>query len=66
MVAWPETKPLLSNGTLAYWVSSESSCHCENNSQFVVRPKRRNNQEREKRLSTLYLELLIILDFWQF
>jgi hypothetical protein len=30
VVAWPEPKTLLSNGTLAYWVSPESSCHCKN------------------------------------
>ncbi len=52
--------------TPAYWVSPESSCHCENNSHIVLRPTRRNIGEREKRLSTSYLELLIILDFWLF
>jgi hypothetical protein len=35
----------------------------ENDSHIVLRPKCRNIGEREKRLSTLYLELLIILDF---
>jgi hypothetical protein len=47
----------------AYWVSPESSCHYENDSHIVLRPKCRNIGEREKRLSTSYLELLIILDF---
>jgi hypothetical protein len=45
------------------WVSPESSCHCDNNSHIILRLKRRNIGEREKRLSTSYLELLIILDF---
>jgi hypothetical protein len=31
IVSWPEPKPLWSNGTPAYWVSPESSCHGENN-----------------------------------
>jgi hypothetical protein len=52
--------------TPAYWVSPESSCHCENDSHIVLRPKRRNIGEREKRLSTSYLEMLIILDFLLF
>jgi hypothetical protein len=30
IVAWPEPKTLWSNGTLAYWVSLESSCHGKN------------------------------------
>jgi hypothetical protein len=30
VVAWPEPEPLLSNGTPAYWVLLESSCHCKN------------------------------------
>ncbi len=63
IVAWPEPEPLWSNGTPAYWVLPESSCHCENDSHIVLRPKRMNNGKREKRLSTLYLELLFILDF---
>jgi hypothetical protein len=47
----------------AYWVSPESSCHCENNSHIVLRPKRRNIREREKRLSTSanYLRFLAFL-----
>ncbi len=61
--AWSELKPLWSNGTPAYWVSLESSWSCENNSHIVLRPKCRNNGERENRLSTSYLELLIALDF---
>jgi hypothetical protein len=52
--------------TPAYWVLPESSCHCENNSHIVLRPKHRNIGERDKRLSTSYLELLIILDLWLF
>jgi hypothetical protein len=64
MVAGAQTT--LVQWTLAYWVLPESSCHCENNSHVVLRPKRRNIGEREKRLSTSYLELLIILDFWLF
>ncbi len=52
--------------TPAYWVSPENSYDCENNSHIVLRPKCRNIREREKRLSTSYLELLIILDFWLF
>jgi hypothetical protein len=31
-----------------------------------MRAKCRNNLEKEKQLSTLYLRLLIILDFWFF
>ncbi len=42
--------------TPAYWVSPESSCHCENDSHIVLRPKCRNIGERDKRLSTMYLE----------
>jgi hypothetical protein len=30
IVAWPEPKPLWSNGTPAYWVAPESSCHGKN------------------------------------
>jgi hypothetical protein len=56
---WLEPKPLLSNRTPGYWVLPESSCHCENNAHILLRPKHRNNGEREKRLSTSYLELLI-------
>jgi hypothetical protein len=66
IVGWPEPQPLWSNGTPAYWVLPESSCHCENNSHILLRLKHRNNREREKRLSTLYLELLINLDVWFF
>ncbi len=51
--------------TPAYWISPESSCHCEKNSHIVLRPKHGNNPEREKLLATSYLELLII-DFWHF
>ncbi len=36
VVAWPEPKPLLSNGTPTYWVYPESSCHRENNSHIVL------------------------------
>ncbi len=32
--------------------------------QTILRLKRRNNEEKEKRLTTSYLRLLIILDFW--
>jgi hypothetical protein len=64
MVAGAQTT--LVQWTLAYWVLLESSCHCEKNSQVVLRPKHRNIGEREKRLYTSYLELLIILDFWLF
>ncbi len=60
VVAWPKPKPLLSNGTSEYWVSLKSFCHCETNSCIVLRPKCRNEAEREKRLSTSYLELLFI------
>ncbi len=52
--------------TPAYWASPESSCHCENNSHIVMRPKCRNNEENKNRLYTTYLRLLIILDFWLF
>ncbi len=31
IVAWPEPKSLWSNGTPAYWVFLESSCHGKNN-----------------------------------
>jgi hypothetical protein len=41
----------------------ESSCHFENDYHIVLRPNRWNIGEREKRLSTPYLELLIVLDF---
>jgi hypothetical protein len=61
MVAGAQTT--LVQWTLAYWVLPESSCHCENDSYVVLRLKCRNIGEREERLSTLYLELLIILDF---
>ncbi len=50
VVAWPEPKPLLSNGTTEYWVSPESSCHCDNGYPIVLRPKLRNNREREKKV----------------
>jgi hypothetical protein len=65
-VGWPEPELLWSNGTPAYWILPESSCHCEKNSHIVLRPKHRNIGERDERLSTLYLQLLIILDFWLF
>jgi hypothetical protein len=74
IVAWPEPK-LLGGwspnhfGPMApgiYWVSPESSCHCENDSNILLRPKHKNIGERDKRLSTFYLELQIILDFWLF
>ncbi len=73
IVAWPETK--LSGGrSLNHFgpidpsilVLPESSCHCENNSHIILRLKHRNIREREKRISTSYIELLIILDFWLF
>ncbi len=63
VVVWPDPKTLRSDGTPAYWVLLESSCHYKNNQQIVLRPQRMNNQEKEKRLSTLYLGLLMILDF---
>jgi hypothetical protein len=34
--------------TPAYWVLPECSCHCENDSHIVLRPKRRNTGERDK------------------
>ncbi len=49
--------------TPTYWVSPESWCHCKNDSRIVMRAKRRIYVEKEKRLSTSYLQLLIILDF---
>jgi hypothetical protein len=42
------------------------SCHCKNNSHIVLRPKSRTKLIKEKRFSTSYLELLIILDFCKF
>ncbi len=72
IVAWRETK-LYAAGARTTLVQcnpgilgNTGTCHCKNNSYIVLRPKRRNNGEREKRLSTLYLELLIILDFGLF
>ncbi len=50
----------------AYWVSPESSCHCENDLCIGMRATHRIHLEKEKRLSTSYLQLLIILDFWHF
>ncbi len=73
VVAWPSPSCMVARAqttfvkwTPAYWISPESSCHCDKDSHIVLRPKSRNNHEREKRLSTSYLELLIILDFWLF
>ncbi len=66
IVSWPEPEPLWSNGTPAYWVSPESSCHGENNKHMLLRPQCRNTSKKKKRLTTSYLRLLIILDFWLF
>ncbi len=52
--------------TPAYWVLPESSSHCKNDKCIGMRAKRRIWLEKEKRLSTSYLRLLIILDFWLF
>jgi hypothetical protein len=65
VVACPEPEPLWSNEPLAYWVSPESSCHCKNDSQIVLRRKHRSNEENENWLYTTYLRLLI-LGAWLF
>ncbi len=38
IVAWPEPESLRSNGTPAYWVSPESSCHGKDYQHIVLRP----------------------------
>jgi hypothetical protein len=65
-LAWLESKPLWFNETPACWKLPESSCHGKRNYHIVLRFQRGDNIEKAKRLSTSYLKLLIILDFWLF
>ena len=66
VVWWPELEPLWSNGPRHIGYRRKALVIVRTINHIILRLKRRNIREREDRLSTLYLELLIILDFWLF